>query len=431
MAYFKKFFVFNIIIFLSLTIFAQKQSDLETLIANEAIILSDNTSFEFLDSILINKKVVILGEALHEDGETFYIKSKMVEYLAKKHGYNTLMIEAFPLNCVNRGDCYIFPSKYSQSLTKALLEGSLRMNYMGIESSYSGFNDVMQFLKKHGLEKESIALNEEFKKCIYDELLDSTGIVKSNCISSVQKLMKLIGLAKKYLNLTLKNKDKTHSSIDENTLRYMFHLLNGIKEILSEDLLYNRETIISKGSKMNYNDLREWTNLRDKHMGMNVVHYMQTHPKSKIIIWCASFHGAKDISQVKNLDYPILYAQTKTMGEYIAEELGDALYSIAFTSYNKNPKKCGSLEKKLAQMGLKWGFLDFESLRLRKSFLNDYFNCNAIMKKDGCWMNVWDGLYFIRNQKTNEVFPNWLEIINAYRKTNLKNKFDEIKVDEE
>lgn len=382
------------------------QKDVEALIAESVIQLTDDASFEFLDSIVGGKTVIILGEAFHEDGMTFKVKSEMVEYLARKHGFDVIMVEAFPVDCVNIGNNYIFPSKYTRSLTKALLRREITMDYMGTESSYSGFLNTVEFLKNYGLREKAEYLDKEFRKCIKD-LVDDTGGLVDSCSSAIFHLMRLIGLAKEYLQLIPEKETERY---------YLLSLLNGIKEKLSEDLIFSREKIINEGKHMNYNDLREWTNLRDKHMGMNVIHYLKAHADAKIVIWCASFHGARDISQVLHPDYPTLYAQTKTMGEYIADELGDRLYSIAFTSYHEIPEKCGILERELMTKGVVQGFINFAKLRKEKPALNVLFNCNAIQKKDGYWMNVWDGIYFIRNQKNNEVAPDWEEFLDRCRK---------------
>ena len=70
---------------------------------------SDDRDLFFLDSILKNKEIVLLGEQQHGDGSTFEAKSRLIKYLHQKLNYNVLIFEA------NELDCYIlWDSIYNQ-----------------------------------------------------------------------------------------------------------------------------------------------------------------------------------------------------------------------------------------------------------------------------------------------------------------------------
>ena len=116
-----------------------------------------------------------------------------------------------------------------------------------------------------------------------------------------------------------------------------------------------------------------------------------------------------------------MYFQTKFMGEYLAEYLREDLYSLAFTSYYGDPNTCGVLEQELYQKNMQYGFIDFKSLRFKEDFFDKSFNSNIIRKKDGKWMYIWDGVYFIRDQKQVEIMDGWLDVVDGYKK-NKKTK---------
>ena len=47
----------------------------------------------FLDEELKNKRILLLGEQLHQDGATLQMKTRMVRYLHEKLGYNVILYE--------------------------------------------------------------------------------------------------------------------------------------------------------------------------------------------------------------------------------------------------------------------------------------------------------------------------------------------------
>ncbi|MDL2257302.1 hypothetical protein LJC06_03750 [Bacteroidales bacterium OttesenSCG-928-I14] len=61
-------------------------------IAKNALLLDSNNEFSFLDEIVQDKKLVLLGEKGHWDLTTMEVKIKMIDYLSKK-GIKTLAIE--------------------------------------------------------------------------------------------------------------------------------------------------------------------------------------------------------------------------------------------------------------------------------------------------------------------------------------------------
>jgi hypothetical protein len=71
---------------------------------------------------------------------------------------------------------------------------------------------------------------------------------------------------------------------------------------------------------------------RDTQMAENIDWIVKKFPEERFIVWCANFHGAKDISQTQYLADSLLYFNFQAMGETVHATSGDKMYSLAFTS---------------------------------------------------------------------------------------------------
>lgn len=144
---------------------------------------------------------------------------------------------------------------------------------------------------------------------------------------------------------------------------------------------------------------------RDLQMTENIIWITENFPKEKFSVWCANFHGAKDISQTQYPADSLLYFVFQSMGEGVADKLENKVYSLAITSLNddsgKKEKEKGILEQNIALStnNAPFAYIDFEPLRFAKGFLDKEFNCNVIMKKNGKWLYIYDGLYYVRDQQ--------------------------------
>ena len=81
-------------------------------IAKNAIILENIEDMSFLDDVIRNRSVIILGEESHFDYSTIEIKIKMIDYLQNK-GFNTIVVEGAPLLT-----SYVFSNPRYAEITK-------------------------------------------------------------------------------------------------------------------------------------------------------------------------------------------------------------------------------------------------------------------------------------------------------------------------
>jgi len=141
---------------------------------------------------------------------------------------------------------------------------------------------------------------------------------------------------------------------------------------------------------------------RDSQMAENINWIMENYPDEKLIVWCANLHAAKDISQTRYPTDSLLYFNFQSTGEALYTRHGNKMYCLAFTSLGKEEEN-GALEKAIVDItnNAPYAFVDFESLRFADGYRDKAFESNVIGKKQGKWLYIFDGIYYIRDERRN------------------------------
>lgn len=143
--------------------------------------------------------------------------------------------------------------------------------------------------------------------------------------------------------------------------------------------------------------------------GRNVVFFAREYfPQRKIIVWAHNGHIARGTSQIVELESKFKFSETIATGERIYDALGDAVYSVMFTSHGGRsngwwneprdlpPPPAGSLEDLLHRAGLERAFVDLRHLPpdhwLRERLVAQPVSY-APMRAD--WTQVYDALFFV------------------------------------
>jgi hypothetical protein len=147
---------------------------------------------------------------------------------------------------------------------------------------------------------------------------------------------------------------------------------------------------------------------RDSQIAENILWITEHFPEEKFIVDCASYHGAKDISQTMHPSDSVLYYIHQCAGEGVYNKLGDKMYSMAFTSLNRfgyEDYPPGLLEETIAKQtnDAPYAFIDFEPLRFADGFRDKEFDAAMIGKKKGKWLYIFDGIYYIREQEQRKI----------------------------
>lgn len=379
--------------------------------------------FHKIGDIVVDKKIVLLGESKHGDGKTHEIKSCLINYLVEEKGFNTLAIEGMgflDLQLINSPAMNGFLSSryrkdwdwmnlWVQSIQQEkLLEVKQRnrLDFIGIESiSFILLNTEFweKFIKIYLSDSKSKERNDEILKRmqqIYRAMYNRE--IEAVSFEDIQFFQEQLG--------TIKSNIKVRPSRNKPKELTNEILVMAIENMITQSELFKKMYLIGTDEA-----IKEWVNIRDKQMAENFIWYKKRHENAKIIVWAANFHGAKKIRAIRyKKEKPIYYDDCVLFGEYLYNAFGNEVYSIAFTSsrgesarvLEENAKKInapeGTLEQQLENKGIEYGFIDFSAIRQAHPELkNKKFESTMLGHdpKPGKWLNVFDGVFFIQKNE--------------------------------
>lgn len=384
--------------------------DAISLILSENISVDSLDDFSFLDSLIGNRKIIILGETGHGDGKTFEVKSKIVEYLNKNKGFNTIALE---------GSGFLDMELYKGVIEVGEIDG---YNFRSLQDTWAG---VWSFSKETKILQDLIR-----SKKITPIGIDATTTFDNFYLPIIIERMLNFQYNKIDLNFIHDFNNKLFSfnpeiKIANNEISKLKKQFNLIKKQLKSTLLPNNYGIINQALD-NYLVLvnqyqQNWfsdeginknINKRDKQMFNNLLWHLKQNPNHKIIVWTANFHATRNINNIiykegeKNI-----YADFVLLGDYIYKKFPHETYSIAFTSsegtfgrYYEEPKAIhtpiGTLENALKEQSLEYLFIPLSLIRLSNSKSKKMeFNSQILGydNKPGKWINCYDGIFYIKS----------------------------------
>ena len=391
----------------------EEHLSVEQNIAKNAIPMESNEDFSFLDDIVRNRSVLILGEEGHSDYMTSIVKLKMIDYLKNK-GFKSIAFEGYSILL-----SYIFSNPKYSELTKnwnpSPFLGSTDV-LINDTDSYKSFIALMKEgrIKVWGFDCYSSFIDIEAVKAILDE--NANGELLSVDWPKLKDLY-FRKFLRHYLpyyptinpsKLTVTEQYGLMRMIDSisNHTQYLIHL-NGSNKDLKVVLQWirNLNTTFS-GIEVGIEQVDEpifqlHNRNRDIQMAENLDWIIENFPDEKIVVWCANFHCALDISQTRYSADSLLYFTFQSTGEFLAAKHREKMYSMAFTSSTKwDENDRGMLEKEIDNTigTAQFAFIDFEPLRFAAGYRDKKFESNVILKKQGKWLYIFDGLYYIQNQ---------------------------------
>lgn len=370
-------------------------------IANNAIMFQTDNEFPFLDEIANTKTVIVLGEQDHYDLTTSEVKTNMIKYLQTKgHKYVGLESLSFMSGYLFSNPDYVETTKnwkiehmwspvwVKQKSCQPLISAinNKKIKVWGIDSFVNRYDipAVKAILDKYSSTTLQIDIDWERLEDLYKRKFFH---FERSGDSEQYELMRIIDSIVNYTEylIGINKETKTDLLAIIQWVRNINTQFSGTEIEPSMDLIF---------SLANRN--------RDNQMAENIVWLTEHFPNEKLSIWCANFHGAKDISQTTYPTDSLLYLNMQTMGESVSNKLRGKLYSLAFTSLNYNNNEKGVLESEISRTtnNAPFAFIDFESLRFVDGYRDKEFDCSIIKKKQGKWSYIFDGIYYIRDQET-------------------------------
>ncbi|MCD8044441.1 MAG: hypothetical protein LUH10_15455 [Tannerellaceae bacterium] len=374
-------------------------------IAKYATGFSDMHELQFLDKITAGRSVIVLGEEGHYDLTTSEVKINMIHYLQKK-GFNSLGFEGLPLltgylfsnpdySHINKDikvQDFFDPWWTYYDIYNPLLEliNNRKIKIWGIET-VPGKYDILalqSILNKNNYNNSDLSLNWERLQTLFENKFLYYGHLNPPTHLSIAEEYELMDMINEVNNYVLYLISKKGSTQDLKVILQWIRNLNTAFSLVE----YNGITNVAELALPFRN--------RDSQMAENIIWITENYPKEKLIICCANFHAAKDISQTTHPADSLLYLTMQCMGEGVYNQLKDKAYMLAFTSLNRMSNS-GKFEACIAESidDQPFGFVDFEPLRFQAGFRNQTFESSNMMKKEGKWLYIFDGMYYIRDQE--------------------------------
>ena len=396
--------------------FAQNQSEgevkptIEEGIARHALAFGNNSTFPFFDELSKTRQVIILGEEGHYDLTTSEVKINMINYLQTK-GFNSVAFEVAPFLST-----YVFSNPEYKDLTRNWkfehilnfppwlqqkscqplfkMINDRKIKVLGADT-YFHRNDILAaeaIINKYSAEEERLVrVNWDRLEALMPEFMN--GHIEALSIEEQFEMMRIIDDISNYTQYLISQKGEL---VDLKAVLQWVRNMNTVFSFIKYwgDGTTEYAMFVSRN--------------RDSQMAENINWLAENFPQEQFTVWCANFHAAKDISQTQYPSDSLRYFVFQAMGEGVFNKLGSKMYSLAVTSLNndmgKMMEETGTLELEIAKLlpNTPFAFIDFEPLRFTKDYFNKEFDCNVIMKKKGRWLQLFDGVYYIRDQKKDK-----------------------------
>lgn len=352
-----------LIVYFAKISYGQTKGEVEWIKDNASEIINDNDDFqgfEFLDPLLVNRRIVMLGENTHGSNEYFYLKNRMIRYLHEQLGFNVLAWES------NILDCYAVENSKENLAPKEMAMSSLHFVYRTDQVipiiDYVKSSDIIfaGFDSQPTVYTDATANYLRSLECLGDPLRTELAYVDS--------------LAQTYSKYAHKNKNrKKHALLYEES----------INKIADCDCPEQLKELLTLGIEDRIHNMNNWSIGRDERMAKNLMWLLtKAYPEEKFIIYAHNSHN--DPNNQKNQ-----YANYKTMAEFLPDSIIQQSYNIAFFGYRGNarnnvgesfyefeshPEK--SLENYLNTTGYEITFLNLESVTRtnNNSFLFEQIN---------------------------------------------------------
>ncbi|MDF2475095.1 MAG: hypothetical protein K0S24_578 [Sphingobacterium sp.] len=353
------------------------------------------------DSILKNNRILMLGEMLHNDGQTFKAKARLIRYLHEHLDYDVLLYEAgqYDMWMMNKqmdtttnaaqsktiGGIGLFDFWWRNQENQTLLtycqqtkstKDPIVLGGFDIQFSGRGLGDsrsklLEDFLLKNGIDSTHYpVLNKHVEKLAY---LTYEQFAKKRLDGQAKKqfLAELDGLSR----LIRSRGDNAEHRIYS---RYLSDMRNN----------FEKSWRFKTGSMQSMH-------FRDSLMAKNLMYQIDSvHPSRKIIVWCANIHT---FSAPYNKEY-------LPLGAYIKKKFGDQVYCLDFTSYGRY-NEVNRIVDKASKLALEnvfhatrspYFFLDLRSLP-KNSLLGQHFNSiiNQGIDENRKWRDYIDGIFYI------------------------------------
>jgi erythromycin esterase-like protein len=369
-----------------------------------------------LKSSLSGVRIVMLGEATHGDGATFYAKQRLVRFLHEVMGFDVLAWEArfFAMEELNREleSGQPIPDFWGVGLMKPMGQYSRTTLKTNRPLRHTGVDIVFGYPRARGIDR--------YRERLFEFLdAEGSGLASPPDLQMISEFF-----------LTVQREQYSPSEEESANVRAAIGRVRGnlcekattvqdhreieyFAKTLEDLAAYEQHLILSNSFDLP-RGLPENISFRGRKMGENLIWLAKEwYPEQKIIVWAANRHVARNVSSIEILrpdSYTVavqLPPDYREIGDFIYRELGESVYSIGFVTYQGTRGRwqnkpvsiktvSGSIESLWHHTGHRYSFLDFRSLQ-REHWLHKPLLAHVdggVIERTN-WTNVFDGMFYI------------------------------------
>ncbi len=386
-----------------------------------------NNDLYFLDTLLADKPLVILGEETHGEGSTTEYKLRLIRYLNQKLGYNVLLMEGlnFYAGSIENKDLSAAETATRNSSLSVLRSEKFSPVYTwvadsvlqlkGIDTNQTPitplFIDSLQDYISHTT-RDNFSMDWDNMSALNHYLYNRRNAVPAsetelkNLFLKTDSLIQDLQIAERYLSGTGDNTLRSNKNSYNTLRRWLQNIENRICELqdfrlTAESLYLNKQFVLDSLTRTSIAK-------RDRQMAENIRWMKTMYPDEKFIIWTATVHGLKSYDTFSD-EHRSRFNYRKPLRGYLDEWFPGQTYTIAFNDYEgsvNDGKRLkgtlpvpspGSLEAVMNRY-YPYSFIDFSACR-DSSLIDNKFKANLVGgEKEGSWMQAVDGVLFIRQQ---------------------------------
>jgi erythromycin esterase len=385
----------------------------------------DFSDLQALKQILGDKRIVMLGEESHGDGNSYLAKVRLIKFLHEEMGFDVVAFESGFYDChkawemIQSGgntkqefqdSVFSIWSQSSQvlpliSYIDRLVKTETQLILAGFDSQFTGnishkylVDDLTSFMNKF----PSLAPKGQD----WSVWIEQTKFLISYSYFSSPSggISKTRSDLDQYLNEAQKLQDEITAATlpGDQEAGYWIHIL---KSLGTQAEIAWRTNVV--GGANNIGSDPEILNLRDIQMGQNLIWLAnEYYSNKKIVVWAHNWHIGRNWGGVG-----MGYDQATVMGDVVWKALGNQIYTIGFTAYDGSygywggtPQTLGqpsenSLEDLMYKAGLNYAIVDFQHLDSSGSWLQEKMASWVIYYSElsANWTKIYDGMMFIKD----------------------------------